>query len=74
VPRTEPNIFDVTVIGGGLVGTALAYGLARKGLRVAVLDEGDVALRASRGNPYLRHLVGGPGGRASRGHGPRCGT
>jgi len=40
----------VTVIGGGLVGAALAYGLARKHLRVAVLDEGDVALRASRGN------------------------
>jgi glycine/D-amino acid oxidase-like deaminating enzyme len=44
------HAFDVTVIGGGLVGAALAYGLARKDLRVAVLDEGDVALRASRGN------------------------
>jgi glycine/D-amino acid oxidase-like deaminating enzyme len=42
--------YDVSVIGGGLVGAAIAYGLARKGLRVANLDEGDVALRASRGN------------------------
>ncbi len=42
--------FDVAVIGGGLVGSALAWGLARSGQRVAVLDEGDLAYRASRGN------------------------
>lgn len=42
--------FDFAVIGGGLVGAALARGLAREGLRVCVLDEGDVAYRASRGN------------------------
>jgi glycine/D-amino acid oxidase-like deaminating enzyme len=41
---------DVAVIGGGLVGSAIAWGLARLGARVAVLDEGDVAFRASRGN------------------------
>ena len=41
---------DTLVIGGGLVGAALAWGLARAGQRVIVLDEGDVALRASRGN------------------------
>jgi glycine/D-amino acid oxidase-like deaminating enzyme len=38
------------VIGGGLVGAAIAWGLAREGRRVAVLDEGDIAKRASRGN------------------------
>lgn len=42
--------FDTAVIGGGLVGAALAYGLARIGRRVAMLDEGDIAHRASRGN------------------------
>ncbi|MBL8671380.1 MAG: FAD-binding oxidoreductase [Alphaproteobacteria bacterium] len=42
--------FDVAIVGGGLVGTAVAYGLARQGARIAVLDEGDVAFRASRGN------------------------
>ncbi|WP_439547903.1 NAD(P)/FAD-dependent oxidoreductase [Falsiroseomonas sp.] len=41
---------DVTVIGGGLVGSCMAYGLARLGARVLVLDEGDVARRASRAN------------------------
>lgn len=41
---------DVAVIGGGLVGSSIAYGLARLGARVAVLDEGDRALRASRAN------------------------
>jgi glycine/D-amino acid oxidase-like deaminating enzyme len=41
---------DAVVVGGGVVGSAVALGLARSGARVAVLDEGDVALRASRGN------------------------
>jgi glycine/D-amino acid oxidase-like deaminating enzyme len=41
---------DFIVLGGGLVGSAIAYGLIRRGRRVLVLDEGDVALRASRGN------------------------
>lgn len=44
------NEGDVVVIGGGVVGGAIALGLARSGARVVVLDEGDVALRASRGN------------------------
>jgi octopine oxidase subunit B len=46
----ERRDYDVAVIGGGLVGAAIGWGLARAGQRVAVLDEGDVAYRASRGN------------------------
>jgi hydrogen cyanide synthase HcnC len=42
--------FDIAVIGGGLVGSAIAWGLASAGSRVAVLDEGDLAFRAARGN------------------------
>ena len=42
--------FDAIIIGGGLVGAAVAYGLARRGKKPVVLDEGDVAFRASRGN------------------------
>jgi len=41
---------DYLVIGGGVVGTAIAYGLALAGERVALLDEGDQAFRAARGN------------------------
>lgn len=41
---------DAIVIGGGLVGMAIGYGLVRAGLAVVLLDEGDVAYRASRGN------------------------
>ena len=38
------------VVGGGLVGSSVAYGLAENGGRIAVMDEGDRAFRASRGN------------------------
>ncbi len=41
---------EIAVIGGGLVGMAIAYGLQRLGRAVTVFDEGDVAYRASRGN------------------------
>ncbi|MBP1886484.1 NAD(P)/FAD-dependent oxidoreductase [Sinorhizobium mexicanum] len=41
---------DVAVIGGGLVGIAIAYGLANQKVSSIVLDEGDGAIRASRGN------------------------
>jgi glycine/D-amino acid oxidase-like deaminating enzyme len=47
---TASRDHDVAVIGGGLMGSAIAWGLARSGQRVAVLDEGDIAFRASRGN------------------------
>ncbi|MGG5809057.1 NAD(P)/FAD-dependent oxidoreductase [Falsiroseomonas sp. CW058] len=42
--------YDLAVLGGGMVGTAIGFGCAERGARVAVLDEGDTALRASRGN------------------------
>jgi hydrogen cyanide synthase HcnC len=44
------NEFDFAVVGGGLVGMAIAWGLARLGRSVAVLDGGDLDPRASRGN------------------------
>lgn len=42
--------YDVVVVGGGVVGSAVGLGLAECGKRVAVLDEGDRALRAARTN------------------------
>ena len=41
--------YDVAVVGGGMIGSAIAYGLARRGLATVMHDEGDVALRAARG-------------------------
>ena len=49
---------DVLVLGGGLVGSAVAYGLAREGAKVAVLDQGDGGFRASRGNFGLVWIQG----------------
>lgn len=41
---------DVIVIGGGMVGSAIGFGIAEQGVRVIMLDEGDNAFRAARGN------------------------
>jgi glycine/D-amino acid oxidase-like deaminating enzyme len=42
--------YHVAIVGGGLVGAALGYGMRDLGKRLAILDEGDVAHRAARGN------------------------
>jgi glycine/D-amino acid oxidase-like deaminating enzyme len=42
--------YDLIVIGGGLVGGAIAWGAAARGASVALLDQGDLAYRAARGN------------------------
>jgi glycine/D-amino acid oxidase-like deaminating enzyme len=49
---------DVLVVGGGLVGAAIAYGLAREGAAVSVIDQGDDVFRASRGNFGLVWIQG----------------
>ena len=50
--------YDFLVVGGGLVGASLAWGIARAGRRVALLDEGDTAYRAARGNFALVWVQG----------------
>lgn len=50
--------FDIAVVGGGVVGASIAFGLALLGSRVVVLDEGDVAPRPSRGNFALVWIQG----------------
>jgi glycine/D-amino acid oxidase-like deaminating enzyme len=41
---------EVIVVGGGVVGAAIAFGAAKAGAPVTLLDQGDIADRASRGN------------------------
>ena len=41
---------DVLIIGGGLIGSAIAFGLLERSLKVAIVDQGDNAHRAARGN------------------------
>ncbi len=41
---------DYAIIGGGVVGLSVAWGLLKRGRTVTVLDGGDGGLRASRGN------------------------
>ncbi|RLJ51706.1 glycine/D-amino acid oxidase-like deaminating enzyme [Litoreibacter meonggei] len=41
---------DYIIVGGGIVGLSVAWGLLRRGLTVTVLDGDDGSFRASRGN------------------------
>ncbi|MCB9946674.1 MAG: FAD-binding oxidoreductase [Rhodospirillaceae bacterium] len=41
---------DYAIIGGGVVGLSVAWGLLNRGFTVTVLDGGDGSYRASRGN------------------------
>ena len=38
---------DVVVIGGGVIGCAVAYELARRGMQVTVLEQGEIGMQAS---------------------------
>ena len=44
------NTADILVIGGGVIGAAVAYGLAERGAQATLLDQGGIAPNASRGN------------------------
>jgi glycine/D-amino acid oxidase-like deaminating enzyme len=51
-----PRTTDVLVVGGGLAGTALAYGLARLGVEVALLERGELNREASGTNAGSFHF------------------
>ena len=48
--KMEYRTLDIGVIGGGLLGSAFAYGFSQRGLNVGLIDEGDNAVRTARGN------------------------
>ena len=41
---------DVIVIGGGIIGISLAYGLSKQSAKVLLIDKENPLLTASRGN------------------------
>jgi glycine/D-amino acid oxidase-like deaminating enzyme len=59
---------DLIVIGGGLVGGAIAWGAQQIGAKVVLLDEGDIAYRAARGNFGLVWVQGKGAGMAPYAH------
>lgn len=50
--------YDYAIIGGGAVGLSVAWGLLKRGKTVTVIDGGDGAYRATRGNFGLIWLQG----------------
>jgi glycine/D-amino acid oxidase-like deaminating enzyme len=58
VRTRSADVYDAAVVGGGLVGSAIAFGLRDALEHVAVLDEDDRAYRASRGNAGLVWVQG----------------
>ena len=44
------KIVDVIIIGAGIIGTSIGYGLSRKKASVILIDEGSTVHRASTGN------------------------
>ena len=52
----QESMYDVVVIGAGVIGCAIARQLSRYKVRVAVLEAGaDVAMGASRANSAIVH-------------------
>src|SRR3954452_9918974 len=47
--------YDLAVIGGGLNGVSIARDAAGRGLRVILLEQGDLASAASSATPRLGH-------------------
>ena len=55
---SSKKTYDVIVAGAGVVGTAIAYGLAGRGVRVLALDGADGDLRAAKANFGLVWIQG----------------
>lgn len=55
VERLGSGVFDVLVVGGGIVGCRTAYEAARSGLRVALVDAGDFGGATSGASARLLH-------------------
>src|SRR5919108_2955449 len=45
--------YDVAIVGGGVIGVCSAYYLTQKGLRVVLIEKGEIASGCSYGNGGL---------------------
>src|SRR5207244_12266748 len=53
--RLDDADLDLPVVGGGIVGSRIAWDAARSGLRVALVDRGDFACATSSSSSKLVH-------------------
>ena len=53
---------DVVIVGGGIVGSATAYYLAKGGAKVVLLEKGDIACEQSSRAWGVRSPAGRAGG------------
>jgi glycerol-3-phosphate dehydrogenase len=53
--RLDGQAFDLLVVGGGIVGSRVAYDAARSGMRTALVDRGDFACATSSSSSKLIH-------------------
>ena len=51
----EPRLFDMVVVGGGVIGAAVARDAASRGLSVALVEKGDFASATSSRSTKLLH-------------------
>ena len=61
-----PNSSEITIIGGGIIGLALAYTFAKAGKQVTVFEKDERAVGAS-----IRNLWYGMANRPAFGHSPQ---
>lgn len=59
--ETIPAVVDVVIVGGGIIGIATAFNLARRGISVLVCEKGTIAgEQSSRNLGWIRKLMRGP--------------
>src|SRR5438477_13076863 len=55
VDRFQDRTFDVVILGGGITGAGVALDVVLRGLRVALIDQGDFASGTSSASSKLVH-------------------
>ena len=60
----QQELYDVVVVGAGIVGCSVSYHLTKAGLKVALVDKGGVAGEASQAAAGVGLRLGGKSARA----------